>query len=134
MAAGPSTILTPPTRHCAPNTAEPSLVIRLTTCDGGSEGGMIGAGGGIGAGCANRSDEIVTANANDEAARPVLRMYSSPVVGRLVSNRINASSGTSRWQLGKMLHQLGEQAEVATPTFLLQCLVSCWALRRHSKT
>jgi hypothetical protein len=40
-----------------------------------------------------------------------------------VSNRINASSGTSRWQLGEMLHQLGEQAEAATPTFLLQCIV-----------
>src|SRR3954467_6862672 len=118
MAAGTSTILTSPTRHCAPNTAEPSLVIRLTTCDGGSEGGMIGAGGGIGAGCANRSDEIVTANANDAAARPILRMYSS---------RVNASSGTSRWQLGKMLHQLGQQAEVATPTFSLQSIFPCWA-------
>src|SRR3954449_7170357 len=96
MAAGTSTILTSPTRHCAPNTAEPSLVIRLTTCDGGSDGGMIGAGGGIGAGCANRSDEIVTANANDAAARPVLRA-SSPVA--VVSNRVNASSGTSAGKL-----------------------------------
>src|SRR5437660_7658828 len=83
MAAGTSTILTSPTRHCAPNTAEPSLVIRLTTCDGGSDGGMIGAGGGVGAGCANRSDETVTANANDAAARPVLRMSSSPVLDDL---------------------------------------------------
>src|SRR5215469_7289127 len=73
MAAGTSTILTSPTRHCAPNNAEPSLVIRLTTCDGGSDGGMIGAGGGIGAGCANRSDEIITTNANDVLLRHARR-------------------------------------------------------------
>jgi hypothetical protein len=38
---------------------------------------MIGAGGGIGAGCANKTDETVTANANEAAERPILRMSSS---------------------------------------------------------
>src|SRR5215475_5397869 len=47
MAAGTSTILTSATRHCTPNAPEPSLVIRLTTCAAGSDGGMIGAGGGV---------------------------------------------------------------------------------------
>src|SRR5215467_7834661 len=47
MAAGTSTILTSATRHCTPNVPEPSLVIRLTTCPAGSDGGMIGAGGGV---------------------------------------------------------------------------------------
>jgi len=77
----------PATRHYGPKIAEPSLVIRLTTCDGGRDGGMIGAGGGVGAGYANRSDETVTANANEAAETPVLRMSSS-VCGRLVSNRV----------------------------------------------
>src|SRR5262245_63982860 len=47
MAAGTSTILTSATRHCTPNAPEPSLVIRLTTCAAGSDGGMIGTGGGV---------------------------------------------------------------------------------------
>src|SRR5262249_9807405 len=57
MAAGTSTILTSATRHCTPNAPEPSLVIRLTTCAAGSDGGMIGAGGGV---CA--IDWIATVN------------------------------------------------------------------------
>src|SRR5215471_4414455 len=47
MAAGTSTILTSATRHCTPNVPEPSLVIRLTTCPAGSDGGMMDAGGGV---------------------------------------------------------------------------------------
>src|SRR5262245_752828 len=47
MVAGTSTILTSATRHCTPNAPEPSLVIRLTTCWAGSDGGMTGAGGGV---------------------------------------------------------------------------------------
>src|ERR1700730_5963412 len=45
------------TRHCTPNAPEPSLVIRLTTCAAGKEGGIIGAGGGV---CA--TDWIGTVN------------------------------------------------------------------------
>src|SRR5260370_34792136 len=47
MGAGTSMILTSATRHCTPNAPEPSLVIRLTTCAAGSDGAMIGAGGGV---------------------------------------------------------------------------------------
>src|SRR6266852_102016 len=57
MAAGTSTILTSATCQCTPNAPEASLVIRLTTCAGGSDGGMIGAGGGV---CA--IDWIATVN------------------------------------------------------------------------
>src|SRR5262249_10545832 len=47
--AGPSTILASIVFHCAPNAADPSGVIRLTTCAGGSDGGICGRGGGVGA-------------------------------------------------------------------------------------
>src|SRR5262249_16205243 len=47
VVAGLATSLTRATRHCTPNVPEPSLVIRLTTCPAGSDGGMIGAGGGV---------------------------------------------------------------------------------------
>ena len=43
--AGPSTILASIVLHCAPNTADPSGVIRSTTCAGTREGGICGAGG-----------------------------------------------------------------------------------------
>jgi hypothetical protein len=39
------------TFHFAPKAAAPATVIRSTLCEGGSEGGMIGGGEGIG--CAN---------------------------------------------------------------------------------
>src|SRR5262249_1823260 len=56
MAAGTSMILMSATRHCTPNAPEPSFVIRSTTCPAGSDGGMIGAGGGV---CAIASIAIV---------------------------------------------------------------------------
>jgi hypothetical protein len=60
MGAGTSTNLMSAMRHCRPNASDPSLVIRLTTCSGGSDGGMIGAGGGV---CASDCDMINTASA-----------------------------------------------------------------------
>src|SRR5262249_18302056 len=59
-------IFTSATRHCAPSAAEPGAVIRSTTCDGGIEGGMIGAGR-AGA-CATEID--VTANTTKTRAAP----------------------------------------------------------------
>src|SRR5262249_38349868 len=57
---------TPATRHCAPSAAEPGAVIRSTTCDGGIEGGMIGAG--RAAACATEID--ATANTTKTRAAP----------------------------------------------------------------
>ena len=48
--------------HFAANAAEPSAVIRLTAWAGGSDGGMIGAGGGTA--CAHEADGV----SNDQAA------------------------------------------------------------------
>src|SRR5438128_158900 len=42
--AGTSTILASVVFHCAPNTADPSLVIKSTTCVGGRAGAMAGRG------------------------------------------------------------------------------------------
>jgi hypothetical protein len=60
-------IFTSATRHCAPSAAEPGAVIRSTTCDGGIEGGMIGAG--RGGACATEID--ATANTTTTKAAPV---------------------------------------------------------------
>src|SRR5262249_48025204 len=60
-------IFTSATRHCAPSAAEPGAVIRSTTCDGGIEGGMIGAG--RGGACATEID--ATANTTATKAAPV---------------------------------------------------------------
>ena len=51
--AGHSTIFASFARHCAPNTADPSAVIRSTTCAGGTNGAISSGGasnGGIGGG------------------------------------------------------------------------------------
>src|SRR5438094_6357210 len=56
--AGTSTIFTSLTFHCAPKAADPAVVIRSSTCAGGIDGGMIGAGRGGGA-CATEIDAIV---------------------------------------------------------------------------
>src|SRR5262245_57070267 len=60
-------IFTSATRHCAPSAAEPGAVIRSTTCDGGIEGGMIGAG--RGGACPTEID--ATANTTATRAAPV---------------------------------------------------------------
>ena len=50
-AAGTSTSFASMTFHFTPKAVAPATVIRSTLCEGGSEGGMIGGGDGIG--CAN---------------------------------------------------------------------------------
>src|SRR5262249_61084294 len=48
--------------HCARKTADPSAVIRSTTCTGTSEGGICGSGGSVGAaagGAGDWADDIV---------------------------------------------------------------------------
>ena len=57
--AGTSTILTSLTLHCAPSAADPSAVIRSTTCVAGSSGGMIGAGGVTAGGWASAFDGVI---------------------------------------------------------------------------
>src|SRR5262245_3728618 len=82
MAAGTSTILMSVTRHWAPNAADPSLVIRLTTCEGGSDGGITGIGAGAGCAKANDESDSETAAAAATAAvrpRPDWRISSSQV-------------------------------------------------------
>src|SRR5262245_7956072 len=43
--AAPSTIFASMVFHCAPKTADPSGVIKSTTCAGVSDGGILGSGG-----------------------------------------------------------------------------------------
>src|SRR5512135_3761611 len=61
---GTSTILASMVFHCAPNIAEPGLVIRSTSRFGGSNGAGIGAGGAGGAGvCATEAAEASSGKA-----------------------------------------------------------------------
>src|SRR5262249_53290870 len=66
-------IFTSATRHCAPSAAEPGAVIRSTTCDGGIEGGMIGAG--RGGACATKIDAIANGTATRSAPAASLTRF-----------------------------------------------------------
>src|SRR5713226_5872581 len=85
--AGTSTIFASITFHAAPNAADPAAVIRSTTCDGGSDGGMTGSGGATGGACATESEEIITGIAASAAqAARLLRYFRRIFSSRLIVN------------------------------------------------
>src|SRR5262249_1930404 len=87
--AGTSTIFASIVFHCALKTADPSAVIRSTTCTGTSEGGICGSGGSAGAaaGGAGAWAHDIVALIAEAAASPkhpkflcrfLLRIFPSP--------------------------------------------------------
>ena len=92
-AAGTSTSFASMTFHFTPKAVAPATVIRSTTlCEGGSEGGMIGGGDGIG--CANEPKMIYT--------EPTYTERADTEIATSTNGRETDWSGWERWLQGHL--------------------------------